>query len=486
MKIEKINLQPNSNARMAGSSCPLFARLALVAAFGFAMALTSCYYDSWGRTVRSPDYKNSYPSPYKEEEYIAPPEFSGGGRIDITSIKRVAVMPFEADCSNGYIGNNDCSKLASYATSNTVKLFNEMSGFTLVDTLEVKRLQASGQSLENYVDVIFTGKITNLSRKQSGMKLYVGNSIAANYAYAHDKRTMTSYNSDNKATHDTYRYTTDVTVNLTYSLKVTKDGSIIGPISGQGSFSRSTDVTTATYAYPSTDGLYEVAILGGLDKIRNGFVARKSTRRVFSGTGGMDVRDFRDVRDFTIYQYKGSGAEKEEMDKAYSYLRPSAFRCFFSSCAGIATSSVEDIKRAAEAYHKIYERYKNAEAAFNAFRLYQVLGDTKSEELFLPKINEKIEIAAKQECGSENEANESVSVEKVTFADSRDGKEYKAVVIGKQTWMAENLNYNASDSNAMTTNLKTVTNTVNYIVLIQLKRLAHKVGICQARKSGKY
>jgi len=233
--------------------------------------------------------------------------------LNTTGIKRIAVMPFEAD-------NPLYSGLASYATSAVADRVRGTNRFTLVDASEVQRLQKSNQSVENYVDAMFIGRITRA-------------------VYNNDTKTTAGW-TDKKGRYypPVTTYYTSVEVEFSYSLKMARDGRLIGPISRKGVNSASSGD-----GYPSAEGLLRNALTSQIALIGQDIAPYKST----------ELRTFAEDK-------TGISTVKTEMKEAMAHVK------------------AQNYKLALDSYLGIYERYKSPAAAENASILYEALGDMES------------------------------------------------------------------------------------------------------------
>jgi hypothetical protein len=239
--------------------------------------------------------------------------------LNTAGIKRIAVMPFEVD-------NRLYSGLALYATSSTAERIRETGRFTLVDASEVLRIQRRKQNVENYVDAMFIGRITRA----------VSENDAKTSEYK-DKRGNVSRSTT---------YYTNVEVEISYSLKMARDGRLIGPISRKGVAS-----TYSTDGYPSADSLFREVLASQLALVRQ------------------DIAPYKTKEMRTIAEDKtGDDAVKAEMKDALAHVK------------------AQNYKLALQAYLGIYERHKNPAAAENASIIYEALGDTESALGIMQKV----------------------------------------------------------------------------------------------------
>jgi len=240
-----------------------------------------------------------------------PVEVNRPPTLNTTGIKRIAVMPFEAD-------NPFYNALASYATSVAIEKIRDTEHFTLVDASEIRNIQRRRQNVENYVDAMFIGRIIRI---------------------ATEKDSKTSQHKDKKGnTYNSTTYSTKVEIELSYSLKMARDGRLIGPISRKG--------TASAYSkdgYPSADELLRGVLASQLAFISQDIAPYKS----------------REMR--TLAEDKTEDdAVKAEMKDALAHVK------------------AQNYKLALQAYLGIYERYKSPAAGENASIIYEVLGDTES------------------------------------------------------------------------------------------------------------
>jgi tetratricopeptide (TPR) repeat protein len=239
--------------------------------------------------------------------------------LNMAGIKRIAVMPFETD-------NPFHKDLASYATSAVAEKIRETGRFTLVDASEIRHLRRNGQSVENYVDAMFIGRITRAVKEN-------------------DSKTSQYKNKKGNISYSTTYYT-NVEVEISYSIKMARDGTLIGPISRRG--------TASAYSgdsHPSAEGLFREALASQIAFIRQDIAPYKSK----------EMRTFAEDK-------TGDDAIKAEMKEALAHVK------------------TQNYKLALQAYLGIYERHKSQAAAENASIVYEALGDTESALSIMQKV----------------------------------------------------------------------------------------------------
>jgi len=238
--------------------------------------------------------------------------------LNTAGIKRIAIMPFEATGAN--------REMAQYATTVVTGKIQEMNYFTLVASSEIERLRKNNQSIENYVDAMFTGQIIRIDTKNN---TYQG-----------------SYKTKDGKTVNYTDYTTNVEIEFNYSLVLARDGSLIGPV-----FKNGFNSATNSESFPAAPALIRDAIDNQLK-----FIGR-------------------DIAPYTAFETR-TFADVKSKDKVLNAEMKNA----------LATVKAGNYKTALETYLGIYERYKSIDAAENASILQELVYDTWTAAIFMQQV----------------------------------------------------------------------------------------------------
>jgi hypothetical protein len=228
--------------------------------------------------------------------------------LNTKGIQRITVMPFTGNYPDA----------AQHATNVVTSNIQETNRFTLVSFSRVKEARKKGESLENYVDALFVGQITNITGKIDAKS--------------------SSYKQKDGTTVTTTTYILEVSVEFAYHLERVRDGSMIGPIVKRGSTSAS---ASSPSSLPSKDALANKIIDAQLRSL------------------------YMDVVPYTVMVQRVIEKEpdknlKEPMEAAFELLKAGNY---------IAAN---------KAYLAIWESSQSFAAAVNASYLYEAIGEIQN------------------------------------------------------------------------------------------------------------
>lgn len=313
--------------------------------------------------------------------------------LDTKGIQRIAVMPFGGAYSSA----------AQHATDVAISNIQATNRFTLVSSNKINEVRRSRESLENYVDALFIGQITNISEDNSDQE--------------------SSYKTKDGKVVTFITFTRTVSVEFTYYLERARDGSMLGPVTKKGDTSASADNSGAL---PSAASLANKIIDSQMSSL------------------------YRDLVPYTVTVQRAMEKEsdkslKQPMETALAYVKAGNY---------IAAN---------KAYLDIWESYQSIAAAVNASILYEAIGETRTAANFMqqvyaatgsPLVSDTLarlnrELA--EQAGVEQFDNSQTSAEKA--ANHAVNEVQKVVPAQAKLWIHNNSSSNQSLVNAVVDNM---------------------------------
>ena len=239
--------------------------------------------------------------------------------LDTTGIQRIAVMPFAPA-----INTVEFTAIANRLTDQVTRKLQATGAFTMVSPTVIHNARARGESIEPYVDALFTGRVTGYSSRTG-----------------QGRERRTNRNTGTAETH--IFFIREVHVAFEYYLVRTRDGTIVGPVTRTGS---------RTVRHDNLRSLMPENTLA------MGIVSDQL--RLF----------YRDVIPHTV---RITRALDRERDRA---LRPRMDVARAQIRAG-------DYVAARRSYIDIWESYRSIAAAVNASILYEAVGEIENAVNFM-------------------------------------------------------------------------------------------------------
>jgi hypothetical protein len=270
--------------------------------------------------------------------------------MNTSGIRRIAIMPFESSFNTANTPSRnpgprnpvprdtvsrslqdlhlqelqrDIPPVMTVYVTNQIQALNYL---TLVSDTMIRQLQAANtEKLENYVDALFTGRVTRIGLKEST-----------------EEREETRGNQRVKVTY----HIREVDMEYNYSFTRVPDGSLIGPVN---KYVKNTDTNINYNELTPPVDLLRAKIA---EQLRNEL--------------------YRDVAPYTAVEYRTLEREKSKDTILKTRMKDAS-----------ANVKAGNHRSALNEYLEIFASYRNEAAAINASILYEALGETQAAADFL-------------------------------------------------------------------------------------------------------